>query len=124
MFRQLNLRSWFTFLSRNRLYTAVNFIGLALALAFVLLVADYTVRQFTVDNYQTKADRIYAVCSEESVTSGYYLQKHLRDRYPEIESSCSVAFSRIRMRVRPRRDRPAEVPRLGALCRHNLLPDV
>lgn len=37
MFRQLNLRSWFTFLSRNRLYTAVNFIGLALALAFVLL---------------------------------------------------------------------------------------
>lgn len=92
MFRQLNLRSWFTFLSRNRLYTAVNFIGLALALAFVLLVADYTVRQFTVDNYQTKADRIYAVCSEESVTSGYYLQKHLRDRYPEIESSCSVAF--------------------------------
>lgn len=92
MFRQLDLRSWFTFLSRNRLYTAVNFVGLALALAFVLLVADYTVRQFTVDNYHTKADRIYAVCSEESVASGYYLQKHLRDRYPEIESTCSVAF--------------------------------
>ena len=92
MFRQLDFRSWFTFLSRNRLYTAVNFIGLALALAFVLLVADYTVRQFTVDNYHTKADRIYAVCSEESVSSGYYLQKHLRDRYPEIESTCSVAF--------------------------------
>ena len=92
MFRQLNLRSWFTFLSRNRLYTAVNFIGLALALAFVLLVADYTVRQFTVDQFQTRADRIYAVCSEESVASGYYLQKHLRDRYPEIESTCAVAF--------------------------------
>ena len=92
MFRQLDLRSWFTFLGRNRLYTAVNFIGLALALAFVLLVADYTVRQFTVDRFQTRADRIYAVCSEESAASGYYLQKHLRDRYPEIESTCSVAF--------------------------------
>ena len=92
MFRQLDIRSWLTFLSRNRLYTAVNFIGLALALAFVLLVADYTARQLTVDNYQTKADRIYAVCSEESVASGYYLQKHLRDRYPEIESTCAVAF--------------------------------
>ena len=92
MFRQLDFRSWLTFLSRNRLYTAVNFIGLALALAFVLLVADYTARQLTVDNYQTKADRIYAVCSEESVASGYYLQKHLRDRYPEIESTCAVAF--------------------------------
>ena len=92
MFRQLDLRSWFTFLSRNRLYTAVNFVGLALALAFVLLVADYTVRQFTVDNYHTKADRIYAVCSEETVASGYYLQKYLRDRYPEIESTCAVAI--------------------------------
>ena len=70
MFRQLDLRSWFTFLGRNRLYTAVNFIGLALALAFVLLVADYTVRQFTVDRFQTRADRIYAVCSEESAASG------------------------------------------------------
>ena len=49
MFRQLDIRSWLTFLSRNRLYTAVNFIGLALALAFVLLVADYTVRQLMVD---------------------------------------------------------------------------
>lgn len=55
MFRQLDIRSWLTFLSRNRLYTAVNFIGLALALAFVLLVADYTARQLTVDSYQTKA---------------------------------------------------------------------
>ena len=36
--------------------------------------------------------RFYAVCSEESVASGYYLQKYLRDRYPEIESTCSVAF--------------------------------
>ncbi len=70
MFRQLDIRSWLTFLSRNRLYTAVNFIGLALALAFVLLVADYTARQLTVDSYQTKADRIYAVCSEETVASG------------------------------------------------------
>lgn len=92
MFRQLDFRSWLTFLSRNRLYTAVNFIGLALALAFVLLVADYTVRQLTVDSYQTKADRIYAVCSEETVASGYYLQKYLRDRYPEIESTCAVAI--------------------------------
>ena len=92
MFRQLDFRSWFTFLGRNRLYTAVNFAGLTLALAFVLLVADYTLRQLTVDNYQTRADRIYAVCSEESVVSGYYLQKYLRDRYPEIESTCAVAF--------------------------------
>ena len=92
MFRQLDFRSWFTFLGRNRLYTAVNFAGLTLALAFVLLVADYTLRQLTVDNCQTRADRIYAVCSEESVASGYYLQKYLRDRYPEIESTCAVAF--------------------------------
>ncbi len=124
MFRQLDLRSWFTFLSRNRLYTAVNFVGLALALAFVLLVADYTVRQFTVDNYHTKADRIYAVCSEESVASGYYLRNICETAIPRSNRPVRWPSSKIRMRVRPRRDWPAEVPRLGTLRRHDLLPDV
>ena len=91
MFQIFDFRSFFTFLGRNRLYTAINFIGLALALAFVLLVADFTARQLTVDRFQVKADRIYAVCSEKSVANGYYLQKYLRDRYPEIESTCAIA---------------------------------
>ena len=92
MFRQLNFRSFFNFLGRNKLYAAINIFGLSVSLMFVILIADYTLRQFTTDNYHTKADRIYVIGNEERITSGYYLQKYLRDRYPEIESTCGVAL--------------------------------
>ena len=45
MFRQLDFRSFFNFLGRNKLYTAINIFGLSLSLMFVILIADYTVRQ-------------------------------------------------------------------------------
>ena len=51
MFRQLDFRSFFNFLGRNKLYTAINIFGLSLSLMFVILIADYTVRQFTVDSF-------------------------------------------------------------------------
>lgn len=93
MFRQLNFSSFFTFLGRNRLYTAINIFGLSVSLTFVLLIADYTLRQFTVDNFHRKADRIWVVGNEESAMTGYYLQKYLLDRYPEIEATCGVTVS-------------------------------
>lgn len=93
MFRQLNFRSFFNFLGRNKLYAAINIFGLSVSLMFVILIADYTLRQLTCDDYHTKAERIYAIGTEESLNSGYYLQKYLRDRYPEIESTCAVAAS-------------------------------
>lgn len=93
MFRQLNFRSFFNFLGRNKLYAAINIFGLSISLMFVILIADYTLRQFTCDNYHSKADRIYVVGNEERISSGYYLQKYLRDRYPEIETTCAVSVS-------------------------------
>lgn len=93
MFRQLNLRSFFNFLSRNKLYTAINIFGLSVSLMFVLLIANFTQRQLTVDTQHTKADRIFVVGSEKSIMSGYYLQKYLLDRYPEIESTCAIGCS-------------------------------
>ena len=61
MFRQLDFRSFFNFLGRNRLYAAINIFGLSVSLMFVILIADYTLRQFTCDNYHTKGDRICVI---------------------------------------------------------------
>lgn len=93
MFRQLNFRSFFNFLGRNKLYAAINIFGLSVSLMFVILIADYTLRQLTCDDYHAKSGRIYAIGTEASLNSGYYLQKYLRDRYPEIESTCAVSAS-------------------------------
>ena len=57
MFRQLNFRSFFNFLGRNKLYAAINIFGLSVSLMFVILIADYTLRQLTCDDYHAKADR-------------------------------------------------------------------
>lgn len=92
LLRQLDFRSFFTFLGRNRLYTAINVFGLSLSLMFVILIADYTFRQFTVDKFHSKADRIYVITNEQTSSTAYYLQKFLRDRYPEIESTCAISY--------------------------------
>lgn len=91
MFRQLDFRSFFHFLGRNKLYAAINIFGLSVSLMFVILIADYTLRQLTCDDFHTKADRIRVIGSEENLNSAYYLQKYLLDRYPEIEATCAVS---------------------------------
>lgn len=90
MLRNLNFRSWFTFLNRNRLYTAINFFGLSIALAMILLISAYTIRQLSTDSFHEKSDRIYLVSDGVSGQSAYYLQSYLLDRYPEIEAATAV----------------------------------
>ena len=86
------MNSYFKFLSRNKLYAAINLIGLTLSMAFVLLLAVYVQRQRTTDRFQQNADRIYLVGNDENLVSGYWLHKHLKNRYPEIEAATSWAY--------------------------------
>ena len=44
-----NLKSYFTFLSRNKAYTAVNVFGLAVSLMFVIIIGLYAWQEFSVD---------------------------------------------------------------------------
>jgi len=60
-------------------------------MAFVLLLAAYIQRQLSTDSFQKNADRIYAVASEDNVNMGYWLDKHLKNNFPEIEKGCCVA---------------------------------
>lgn len=82
--------SYLKFLSRNRLYSAINLIGLSLSMAFVLLLTVYVYRQLSTDAFQENADRIYVVANEENINMGYWLDKHLRNNFPEIEKSTFV----------------------------------
>lgn len=41
-----NMKSYFTFLGRNKLYTAIQFCGLATALGVVILLASYADTEF------------------------------------------------------------------------------
>lgn len=85
------MNTFLKFLSRNKLYTAINIFGFAVLLMFVLLIADYTVRQLTTDSFQEKADRIYVLGTEEWIGSAYKLSDDLVARYPEIEAVCAYS---------------------------------
>ncbi len=86
MLRLFNFRSYFTFLGRNKLYAAINFFGLSIALAMILLISTYTIRSLSTDRFHEKADRIHIFTNGEETYSAYYLSKHLRDRFPEVEA--------------------------------------
>ena len=42
------MKSYLKFLSRNKLYTAIEAVGLAVSLAFVIIIGSYVWQQFAV----------------------------------------------------------------------------
>ena len=42
------MKSYLKFLSRNKLYTAIEAVGLAVSIAFVILIGSYVVQQYGV----------------------------------------------------------------------------
>lgn len=85
-----NLKAFFTFLGRNKLYTFINIFGLSISLMFVILIANYVVQNLTIDSHVKNADRIYALATEDFIGSGGRNGELLAARYPEIEMSCSL----------------------------------
>ena len=89
------MKTFLKFLSRNKLYTIVNVIGLSISLAFVIIIALYSQMEFGRDKWHSKADRIYVATSEmkgDGIFEGshHYMQELIRSQFPEIESSCGV----------------------------------
>ena len=87
----LGYEEFWNFLKKNKLYGAINLVGLTVSMAFVLLLAVYIQRQLSTDSFQQNADRIYVIANEDNVTMGYWLDKHLKNNFPEIEKGCCVA---------------------------------
>ena len=85
------MKRFWNFLKKNKLYGAINLVGLTVSMAFVLLLAVYVQRQLSTDSFQKNADRIYVVANEHSLNMGYWLDKHLKNHFPEIEKGCCVA---------------------------------
>ncbi len=87
------MKTYFTFLERNKLFTFVNVAGLGISLMFVLLIANMVTRQLTVDKKTKDADRTYLFASEAMFGAHYLVGERLASRYPEIEDWCVSANS-------------------------------
>ena len=101
---KFNLKSYFTFLSRNKAYTAVNVFGLAVSLTFVIIIGLYTWQEFSIDHQHSKAKRIYNIGMSmddrdwRTADCHHVVLRYLRSRYPEIEQTCGFTAGSLKLK--------------------------
>ena len=89
------MKSYLKFLSRNKLYTAIEAVGLAVSLAFVILIGSYVWQQWQVARGYPEWKNIYAVgltydCVERAPRGG--MAELLKENVPEIEKSSIYSY--------------------------------
>ena len=85
------MKTYLKFLSRNKLYTAIEFIGLSVALAFVIIAFCYVMQQRAVTKENPDRERIYAVGGENMINS-YGMKEVIDGKLPEIECVSRFQF--------------------------------
>ena len=90
------MKSYLKFLSRNKLYTAIEAVGLAVSLAFVILIGSYVVQQNEVAHESPEWKRTFVLGSDEFFGLTYWDKEELEMNVPEVE-----AVSHMTMRWQP-----------------------
>lgn len=94
------MKSYFIFLSHNKLYTFINFFGLSVSLAVIFIIASYTYNQFQADSFQENADRIYALSSgNRKAQAAYGVVSMLTDNLPEVEHATALRSESSRVKI-------------------------
>ena len=86
------MKTYLKFLSRNKLYTAIEFIGLSVALAFVIISFCYVMQQYAVTRENPDRDRIYALGDKKDFLNCYGMKEVFDGKLPEIETVSHFHF--------------------------------
>lgn len=87
------MKSYLKFLSRNKLYTAIEAVGLTVSLAFVILIGSYVVQQFQVAHDNPDWNRIYSTGTNEFAALGYYDKEEVEMAVPEVETASRLSLT-------------------------------
>ena len=96
------MKSYVRFLSRNKVYTFVNVVGLSVSLTFVLLILLFAHQELERDAFHPGVERIYSLTT---MVEGFEVQGDKReieycpfskecvmDKLPFVEEGCNVSF--------------------------------
>ena len=86
------MKSYLRFLSRNKLYTAIEIVGLSVALAFVIVLSSYIVDDMSVNSLLKNRDEIY-LCHPEGDMLHPVDNLNFYEGVAEIEAACSYTSS-------------------------------
>ena len=85
------MSSYIKFLSRNRLYTAIEAVGLIISIAFVILIGNYVYQQYSVAYGNPNGKRIYAVGNQDFIALSWWDKALFEAELPEAEVVCRIA---------------------------------
>ena len=86
------MKSYIKFLSRNKLYTAIEAVGLAVSLAFVILIGTYVVQQYEVARESPEWERTFVLGSDDFLGLTYWDKEEVEMNIPEVEAVTHMAF--------------------------------
>ena len=86
------MKSYLKFLSRNKLYTAIEAVGLAVSLAFVILIGSDVVQQYQVAHESPDWKRTFVLGTDETLGLCYWDKEELEMNIPEVETVTHVAM--------------------------------
>ena len=81
------MKSYLRFLGRNKLYTAIEVVGLSVSLAFVVLMSSYVISSASYDKEIKDKENIYICHNLNCAYSFTFLDKEF-DKYPEVLDYC------------------------------------
>ena len=80
------MKSYLKFLSRNKLYTVIEAVGLAVSLAFVILIGSYVVQQYRMAHENPAWNRIYVPGTDTFAGLSYWDKEEIEMSLPEVET--------------------------------------
>ncbi len=86
------MKSYLKFLSRNKLYTAIEAVGLAVSLAFVILIGSYVVQQNEVAHESPEWERTFVLGSDDFLGLTYWDKEEVEMNIPEVEAVTHMAL--------------------------------
>ena len=86
------MKSYLKFLSRNKLYTAIEAVGLAVSLAFVILIGSYVVQQYRMAHENPAWDRIYVPGTDTYAGLSLWDKEEVEMNIPEVEVATRMAL--------------------------------
>ena len=89
------MKSYFRFLSRNKLYTAIEVFGMAIAIAFVVFIGSFVIREYNTDSEIKKQGNIYIGHSERLFFGCATIKEQLEGKFPEVEDMCRMMNTHI-----------------------------
>jgi putative ABC transport system permease protein len=97
MFRNY-LKVALRYLLRNKGYTAINVLGLAIGITCCVLIMQFVRSEFSYDRFHGKSDRIYRLWQQEKFEGQEFINTVtpvsaatvIQSTYPEVEATCRI----------------------------------